>query len=158
MGIVEPQTAFSACFGAPFMPLHPTTYAEMLGKKMEAGEVNVWLVNTGWVGGAYGIGHRIELKYTRAMISAALNGDLDDKNYQEHPIFRVAFPDACPGVPSKVLNPSVLWSHEEAYYDKAEELAAAFDKNFQKFSSVASEEILAGGPTATLQEDAVIQK
>ena len=107
-GVVEPQPSFSACFGAPFMPLHPTKYAEMLSKKMKDAGVNVWLVNTGWTGGPYGVGTRIKLKYTRAMINAVLNGDLglyNYENYHIHSVFGVAQPRSCPGVPSDVLSP-----------------------------------------------------
>ena len=104
-GVTEPQTTFSACFGAPFMPLHPTFYAKMLGDKMEKLDVNVWLINTGWSGGAYGTGSRIKLKYTRAMISAALNGDLDKVEYQNHPVFGLNMPKTCINVPEELLNP-----------------------------------------------------
>lgn len=145
-GITEPKTAFSACFGAPFMPLHPTVYATMLGERMDKQKVNVWLVNTGWTGGPYGIGSRIRLEYTRAMITAALNGELDHKNYRSHSVFGMLIPDACPGVPAEILSPRQSWNNDEAYYAQAMKLAAAFHQNFEKFRSFATEDILAGGP------------
>lgn len=146
-GITEPQTAFSACFGAPFLPLHPTKYAEMLGKKMEAYEVNVWLVNTGWTGGPYGVGSRMKLSYTRAMITAALNGKLDNVGYRNHSIFGISIPLTCPDVPSKVLSPRETWQNDVGYYKKANELAKSFVENFQKYKEFANEEILGGEPT-----------
>ena len=148
-GITEPVPSFSACFGAPFMPLHPTKYAEMLSKKMKDANVNVWLINTGWTGGSYGVGSRIKLKYTRAMISAVLNGDLGLYNYKDyhiHSVFGVAQPRSCPGVPDEVLSPRATWSDQKAYYKTAFKLANAFRENFEKFESYASEEIRRGGP------------
>ena len=147
-GVNEPQPNFSACFGAPFMPLHPTKYAEMLSKKMKDAGVNVWLINTGWTGGPYGTGSRMKLKYTRAMITAALNGELDNVDYTTHEVFGLAKPQSCPNVPSEVLNPRNTWEDKEAYDAKAHELAAAFRKNFAKFEEFANEEILAGAPLA----------
>lgn len=148
-GVVEPMPNFSACFGAPFMPLHPAKYAEMLSKKMKETGVAVWLVNTGWTGGAYGVGTRMKLKYTRAMISAALNGDLGlycyDK-YHIHSVFGVAQPRECPGVPTSVLSPRTTWNDDQKYYTTAFKLANAFRENFKKFESYASEEIRRGGP------------
>ncbi len=144
--VTEPTMTFSACFGAPFMPLHPTRYAEMLSKKMQEANVNVWLVNTGWSGGAFGVGKRMSLKYTRALITAALNGDLDNVSYETHEIFGVAMPKSCPNVPVEVLNPKNTWSDKEAYDQKANYLANAFLKNFEKFASFANEEIMAGAP------------
>lgn len=146
-GVTEPQVAFSACFGAPFLPLHPTQYAEMLGKKMDEHKVNVWLVNTGWSGGAYGEGSRIKLKYTRAMISAALKGELNEVNYEKHPDFGVAMPTSCPNVPTEILNPRNTWKDKEAYDKKASKLAKYFTDNFSKFTEYANEEIMAGAPT-----------
>ncbi|WP_242919004.1 phosphoenolpyruvate carboxykinase (ATP) [Pontibacter liquoris] len=148
VGITEPQTTFSACFGAAFLPLHPTRYAEMLGRKMQESNVNVWLINTGWTGGPYGIGHRMKLSYTRAMITAALQGDLEQVAYTMHPIFQVAIPDSCPNVPADILNPRNTWADKDAYDAKALELAASFIKNFSKYADYASEEILAGAPHA----------
>ncbi len=145
-GITEPVVAFSACFGAPFMPLHPTVYADMLSQKMHDSHVNVWLVNTGWSGGAYGTGKRMKLKLTRAMITAALNGDLNDVEYQEHEVFGLNMPTTCPNVPDEVLSPRNTWADKVAYDKAANELAVKFNSNFKKFASNASEEILAGAP------------
>lgn len=145
-GVTEPTMTFSACFGAPFLPLHPTRYAEMLTAKMRETNINVWLVNTGWTGGEYGVGQRMSLKYTRALISAALDGQLDHDDYENHDVFGVAMPRRCPGVPAEVLNPRNTWTDKAAYDQKALFLANAFLKNFEKFASFANEEILAGGP------------
>lgn len=147
-GIDEPLPSFSACFGAPFMPLHPTQYAEMLSAKMQEAGVNVWLVNTGWTGGPYGVGSRMKLKFTRAMITAALDGELDNVEFVQHPIFGLAMPTECPNVPSEVLNPKGTWADKDAYDAKAKELAASFKKNFSKFEEYANEEIMAGAPLA----------
>lgn len=151
-GITEPTTAFSACFGAPFMPLHPTKYAEMLGEKMQTSGVTVWLVNTGWTGGPYGIGNRMKLKYTRAMITQALEGNLQHVAFVEHPIFGVSMPIECPNVPTEVLNPINTWADKDAYEAKANELANKFNVNFEKFATYANEEIMAGAPKATVQQ------
>ena len=148
-GVVEPQPSFSACFGAPFMPLHPTKYAEMLSKKMIESGVDVWLVNTGWTGGPYGVGTRMKLKYTRAMISAALSGELGLYSYDKyhiHSVFGVAQPRECPCVPKEVLSPRTTWNNDEAYYTTAFKLTNAFRENFKKFEAYASEEIRRGGP------------
>lgn len=148
-GIVEPVPSFSACFGAPFMPLHPAKYAEMLSKKMKEAGVNVWLINTGWTGGPYGVGKRMELKYTRAMINAVLNGELglyDYDNYHIHTVFGLAQPRQCPGVPTEVLSQRNMWNDDEAYYNAAFKLANAFRENFKQFEEYASEEIRRGGP------------
>jgi len=148
-GVKEPQPSFSACFGAPFMPLHPAKYAEMLSKKMTDAGVNVWLVNTGWTGGPYGVGTRMKLKYTRAMINAVLNGDLGLYNYDDyhiHSVFGVAQPRTCPGVPTTVLSPRATWNDDEAYYTTAFKLTNAFRENFKKFEMHCTEEIRRGGP------------
>jgi len=148
-GVKEPIPSFSACFGAPFMPLHPTKYADMLSRKMKEAGVNVWLVNTGWTGGPYGVGTRMELKYTRAMINAVLNGDLGLYSYDTyhiHSVFGVAQPRECPGVPTSILSPRTTWADDEAYYTTAFKLTNAFRENFKKFESYASEEIRRGGP------------
>ena len=147
-GINEPVPNFSACFGAPFMPLHPTKYAEMLSAKMKEAGVNVWLINTGWTGGPYGVGSRMKLKYTRAMITAALKGELDNVGYETHEVFGIAKPQSCPNVPEEVLNPRNTWEDKAAYDAKAQELAESFKKNFAKFEEYANEEILAGAPLA----------
>ncbi len=150
-GITEPVTAFSACFGAPFLPLHPTAYAEMLGEKMRADqEINAWLVNTGWTGGSYGVGSRMKLRFTRAMVTAALNGDLNDVAYEVHPIFGLSMPKTCPNVPDEVLNPGNTWSDKDAYENKANELAVAFVDNFSQFADKASEEILEAAPKVSV--------
>ncbi|MBT8188403.1 MAG: phosphoenolpyruvate carboxykinase (ATP) [Croceitalea sp.] len=148
-GVVEPQPSFSACFGAPFMPLHPTVYAEMLSKKMKEAGVDVWLINTGWTGGPYGVGTRMKLKYTRAMITAALSGQLGLYSYDKyhiHSVFGVAQPRECPGVPTQVLSPRATWNDDQAYYTTAFKLTNAFRENFKKFEEFANEEIRRGGP------------
>lgn len=133
--ITEPKMVFSACFGEAFIPLHPTRYAELLGEKIEKDKINVWLVNTGWVAGPYGVGRRIQLRYTRSMIRAAMAGELDDVEYQRHPIFGMHFPVSCPDVPSELLNPVKTWPSQEAYDEQANKLAKAFDENFKKYES-----------------------
>ena len=151
-GVVEPEPNFSACFGAPFLPLAPTTYAKLLGEKIEKGNrsgdgrINVWLVNTGWTGGAYGQGSRIELSYTRAMIKAALNGDLSNVEYETHPIFKLSMPTSCPDVPNGILNPRQTWRQEAEYDKMAAKLASLFKENFDHYSSNASADIVAAGP------------
>jgi phosphoenolpyruvate carboxykinase (ATP) len=145
-GIDEPTPSFSACFGAPFMPLHPTRYAEMLSTKMKEANVNVWLINTGWTGGSYGTGSRMKLKYTRAMITEALEGRLDNVEFVQHPIFGLSMPTHCDDVPNEVLNPKDTWTDKASYDKKALELANSFRKNFAKFEEYANEEIMAGGP------------
>jgi len=150
-GVTEPQTTFSACFGAPFMPLHPTKYAEMLGDKMEEHDVNVWLINTGWSGGVYGVGERISLKYTRAMISAILNGKLEKVKYNIHEVFGLKMPNSCPNVPSEILSPKNTWEDKEAYDIKANELADAFNNNFIQFANYANKETLDGAPKSKIK-------
>lgn len=147
-GVKEPQPNFSACFGAPFMPLHPGVYAQMLTEKMTQCEVKVWLINTGWTAGPYGIGYRMNLAYTRAMISAALKGALDDVSYTKDKFFGLAIPDSCPDVPSEILNPRNTWEDKAQYDIKAQELAQKFKVNFLKFKELTSDEIEAGGPLA----------
>jgi phosphoenolpyruvate carboxykinase (ATP) len=145
-GVTEPKSTFSACFGAPFMPLHPGFYAEMLGKKMKEHNVNVWMINTGWSGGPYGIGHRMKLSYTRAMITAALEGKLNDVKFEAHPIFGMMMPTTCNDVPSEILNPRNTWEDKNAYDIKAVELAKQFVKNFEKYASGVNQEILDAAP------------
>ncbi|MCH2233800.1 MAG: phosphoenolpyruvate carboxykinase (ATP) [Crocinitomicaceae bacterium] len=145
-GVTEPVTAFSACFGAPFLPLHPTKYAEMLGERMQKAGVKVWLINTGWSGGEYGVGERMSLKYTRAMITAALEGKLDNVGYTKHEIFGLDMPNECENVPAELLNPKNTWADKEGYDKKANHLAGEFVKNFEQFASEASPEILAAAP------------
>jgi phosphoenolpyruvate carboxykinase (ATP) len=152
MGVTEPQTTFSACFGAVFLPLHPTKYAEMLGQKMDENpDVNVWLINTGWTGGAYGTGHRMKLDHTRAMITAALEGKLNEVKFQPHPIFGVEVPRAVPGVPAEILDPRNTWADKNAYDQTANELAEKFMENFKKYADFANEEILAGAPKVAVE-------
>jgi phosphoenolpyruvate carboxykinase (ATP) len=147
-GITAPQVTFSACFGQCFFPLAPTVYDEMLGERLgQHPETEVYLVNTGWSGGSYGVGQRIAIKHTRAMVAAALNGDLKTVNYTPHPIFQVLVPDTVPGVPHKILDPQNTWDDPEAYTLQAQELARKFVENFQQFSN-ARPEIIAAGPMA----------
>lgn len=146
LGVTEPKPTFSACFGAPFLPLHPGKYAQMLGDKMRENKVNVWMINTGWTGGPYGTGHRMKLKYTRAMITAVLEGKLDDVTFTEDPVFGVAIPDSCPGVPDELLNPVNTWADKTAFKEKAKYLASLFVKNFDKYADGVSAEILAAAP------------
>ncbi|MEQ6119289.1 phosphoenolpyruvate carboxykinase (ATP) [Reichenbachiella sp. MALMAid0571] len=150
-GITEPQTVFSACFGAPFFPLHPTKYAEMLGKKMEEHNTNVWLINTGWTGGPYGIGSRIKLKYTRAMITAALNDSLSNVGFRQHSVFGISIPMTCPNVPSELLSPRETWKNDIGYYQKANELARQFIENFKKYTEFANDKIMSGEPKENLK-------
>ncbi len=145
-GVTEPKATFSNCFGAPFLPLHPTYYAGMLGKKIEQFKPNIWLVNTGWTAGPYGVGSRIKLPYTRALITAAMNGELDHVEYHTHEIFGLQYPTSCPGVPSDLLNPKNTWTDKEAYDQKANALAELFITNFEKYKSKADEEMLAAAP------------
>ena len=149
-GIDEPQTAFSACFGAPFLPLHPGKYASMLGKKMQENDVNVWLVNTGWSGGGYGVGKRISLKHTRAMITAALEGELNGVEYAEHEVFGLHMPTSCPNVPDEILQPKNTWSDGADYDKKANALAEEFVKNFEQFESDVEDEIKAAAPNVSV--------
>ena len=123
-------------------------YAEMLGKKMDENQVNVWLINTGWSGGEYGVGSRIKLKYTRAMITAALKGELSNVEYKNHTVFGLNMPVSCPNVPNELLFPKNTWANENAYNTKANELAKAFRLNFEQFTDNASEEILDATPKA----------
>ena len=145
-GVTEHKATFSACFGAPFLPLHPGKYAEMLGERMKKHNVNIWLVNTGWSGGPYGVGQRMKLAYTRAMISAALEGKLDHVEYVAHRHFGFMMPKECPNVPSELLSPRLAWSNEDEYDNKSKELAAMFIKNFEKYASGVSAEILDAAP------------
>lgn len=147
IGIREPQSIFSACFGQVFLPLHPTVYAELLGKKLDAHpEVNVWLVNTGWTGGPYGTGNRIRLQYTRAMVQAAIRGELSNQTFKPHPYFGIRIPQACSDVPSEILNPRNTWKNKHAYDKQAEMLATLFAQNFNKYKAEASEEIRNASP------------
>jgi len=146
-GVTEPIPNFSACFGAPFMPLHPGEYARLLGEKIDRHGSNVWMVNTGWTGGPYGEGHRMELNYTRRMVSAALNGELDDVDTFVHPIFGLHIPQSIEGVPDEILDPRQTWEDPEAYDRQAQKLAEMFIQNFEQFEEGVSNEIRAAGPT-----------
>ncbi|CAN5138978.1 phosphoenolpyruvate carboxykinase (ATP) [soil metagenome] len=145
-GVTEPQATFSACFGAPFMPLHPTVYAELLAEKIRTHNSNVWLVNTGWTGGPHGVGHRMKLSHTRKMLSEAIAGNLDDGEFYEEPIFGLSIPKEVDGVPSNVLIPRNTWDDKEAYDKKANKLAGMFADNFEKFKKQASKSIVEAGP------------
>jgi phosphoenolpyruvate carboxykinase (ATP) len=145
-GVTEPQTTFSTCFGAPFMPMSPTVYAKLLGEKIAKHEVDSWLVNTGWTGGPFGVGSRMKIAYTRAMIRAALNGSLAEVKTVTDPVFGLNVPVSCPDVPEDVLNPRNTWKDKNAYDVKAKELAGKFKKNFEQFVSSASAEVQNAGP------------
>jgi phosphoenolpyruvate carboxykinase (ATP) len=142
----EPEITFSACFGAPFMVHHPYTYAELLRQKIERYNVRCWLVNTGWIGGPYGIGKRISIHYTRAMLAAALKGDLEHVPYRADPVFGFQVPLQCPGIPDEVLDPSSSWSNKDEYWKKYRQLAMRFIENFRKFADACPPEVLAAGP------------
>jgi phosphoenolpyruvate carboxykinase (ATP) len=145
-GVTEPQATFSACFGAPFMPLHPTVYAELLAEKIRKHKANVWLVNTGWTGGEYGVGHRMKLPHTRRMLKEAIEGNLDEAEYKKDPIFGLSIPQHVDGVPDSVLNPRDTWENTGSYDAKAKKLAKMFIENFEQFADEASEELLAAAP------------
>jgi phosphoenolpyruvate carboxykinase (ATP) len=144
-GITEPQATFSCCFGKPFLPRSAVIYAEMLGKRLEKHGAKVYLINTGWSGGSYGVGHRFAIAHTRAMVSAALEGQLDGVKFTPHPIFKILIPETVPGVPSEVLDPKKTWSDPQAYDEQAQKLAHSFVENFQRFKTARSE-IIAAGP------------
>ncbi len=145
-GLREPQATFSACFGSPFLPLHPFTYASMLGELLKTHGTRVWLVNTGWSGGPYGVGVRTPIHVTRALLSAALNGDLDRTEYVPDPIFRFQVPQRCSGIPDELLNPRRMWKDLATYEEAALGLAKRFASNFSIFSSKVSPEVVAVGP------------
>jgi phosphoenolpyruvate carboxykinase (ATP) len=147
VGVTEPQATFSACFGRAFLPLHPTKYAELLGKKLDQHpDVKVWLINTGWSGGGYGVGSRMKLAYTRAMITAAISGELDNVAYEAHPVFGMHMPTTCPNVPAEILIPRNTWADKAAYDATVNKLAQKFITNFEKYASQANAEILAAAP------------
>lgn len=135
-GVTEPEATFSTCFGSPFLPLAPRVYAEMLGEKIDQHNAQVYLVNTGWSGGPYGVGKRMNLPYTRAMITSALKGELDKEEFEAHPVFGVLVPKNVTGVPSDILNPRNTWADKEAYDAQAKKLATLFVENFEKFSDM----------------------
>jgi len=150
-GIVDPEATFSACFGLPFLPLAPTFYADLLGKKIDIGSkkgnpIKVWLINTGWSGGAYGDGERMALSYTRAMIKAALDRRLDNVEYRQEPFFGLSIPKTCPDVPNSILYPRDTWRNEENYDIQAKKLVKLFNENFERYKYGANTEILEAAP------------
>lgn len=145
-GVTEPKPEFSACFGAPFMPLHPGEYARILGEKIDEHGSQVWLVNTGWTGGPYGVGHRMKLAYTRRMVSAALAGELDEVETSTEPFFNLEVPVHVEGVPDEALNPRGTWDDPESYDEQAAKLVGMFVKNFEQFEDGVTEEVRAAGP------------
>jgi phosphoenolpyruvate carboxykinase (ATP) len=142
----EPEITFSACFGGPFMVHHPYKYAELLKRKIERYNATCWLVNTGWVGGPYGVGKRISIKYTRALLNAALDGKLNDVEFKKDPIFGFEVPRTCPNVPDEVLNPSSSWGDEKEYDRRYKDLAMRFIQNFGKFTDATPQEVIEAGP------------
>ena len=145
----EPEATFSTCFGSPFLPLRPGVYAEMLGERIAKHQSRVFLVNTGWTGGPFGVGKRMDLPYTRAMIAAATSGELDEVATKRHPIFNLEVPVSCSGVPDEVLDPQATWADAKAYETKARELAAMFVANFEKFADDLPPEVTKAGPVAS---------
>jgi phosphoenolpyruvate carboxykinase (ATP) len=147
-GVTSPEATFSTCFGSPFLPLPATRYAEMLGEKISQHNANVFLVNTGWTGGEYGVGSRMKLSYTRSMVQAALEGELTNVETKKDDIFGLEIPLHVPGVPDSVLQPNQTWSEQESYEVKAKELSAKFRENFKKFNQVSADIVQKGGPVA----------
>ncbi len=145
-GVKEPQATFSTCFGGPFMVHHPMVYAQLLGEKIRLHQSQCWLVNTGWTGGPYGIGQRMKIAYTRAMIDALLNGALDQIDCEPDPVFGVQVPLSCPGVPPEVLNPRQTWPDSGAYDQQARKLAGMFAANFEQFAGTVPPEVRSAGP------------
>lgn len=145
-GVTEPRAAFSACFGAPFLPRHPGVYAEMLGEKLREHGSAVWLVNTGWSGGGHGVGSRMKLSHTRRMVAAALSGELDEGEFRTDPVFGIEVPAAVPGVPTEVLTPRKTWDDPEAYDAAARKLAGMFRENFEKYADGTADEVRGAGP------------
>ena len=145
-GVTEPSATFSTCFGAPFLPLNPNVYSKMLGEKIAKHQARVWLVNTGWTGGPYGVGSRMKIAYTRAMIRAALSGDLDQVAFTRHPVFNMDVPTSCPGVPDSVLDPRSTWTDGAAYDVQAAKLARMFVENFKTFAGDVDAAVVAAGP------------
>jgi phosphoenolpyruvate carboxykinase (ATP) len=147
-GVTEPKATFSTCFGAPVLPLNPNVYANMLGEKIATHQARVWLVNTGWTGGPYGVGNRMKIAHTRGMITAALTGQLDNVKYQKHPIFNLDVPTTCPGVPDSVLDPRGTWPDSGAYDQQARKLAGMFVENFKTFEKDVAPSVKEAGPKA----------
>jgi len=142
----EPEITFSACFGGPFMVHHPSYYADLLTKKMLRYGARCWLLNTGWVGGRYGVGKRISIRYTRAILSAALSGKLEDVEYYADPVFGFKVPKTCEGVPDGVMNPASSWPDLKVYMRQYQALASRFIDNFKKFEAGTPPEVVAAGP------------
>ena len=149
-GIAEPKATFSACFGAPFLPLHPNEYAQLLGQKIKDHNVNIWLVNTGWTGGSYGVGNRISLKHTRSLINAVLDGKMQDVSYTNFAVFNLQIPSFCPEVPGEILHPRNSWADKEEYEMNRIKLAEMFIENFKTFEDKISEDIIAAAPQTKL--------
>ena len=147
IGVTEPEATFSACFGEPFMPMHPGVYADLLSSKMAEHGSTAWLINTGWSGGSYGVGSRMKIKYTRAMLNAALDGDLDDVEYVVDERFGFEVPKSCPGVPEEVLIPKQTWEDGNAYDATADKLATMFNKNFERYAAGVSDEVNSASPS-----------
>jgi phosphoenolpyruvate carboxykinase (ATP) len=147
-GVTEPKATFSTCFGAPFMVWDPNVYAKLLGERIAKHKAHVWLVNTGWTGGPFGVGSRMKIAHTRAMINAALDGALDGVAYTTDPIFNLSVPSTCPGVPPEVLNPRNTWPDRAAYDVQARKLAAMFVENFKTFAATAAADVKDAGPRA----------
>ncbi len=147
-GITEPQATFSTCFGAPFMPHHPSVYSRLLGNKLKEHGSSTWLVNTGWTGGPHGTGERISIKYTRALLNAAIEGKLDDVEFETDPIFGLQIPKSCPGVPSEILMPRNTWKDKTGYDKKAKELASMFKESFKQYEEFVTPEVVKAGPLA----------
>ena len=145
-GVTEPKATFSACFGAPFLPRHPSVYAELLGEKLKQHAATIWLVNTGWSGGAYGVGSRMKLSHTRRMVNAALGGELDEVSFATDPVFGLAVPSVISGVPTEVLSPRKTWQNPEEYDTAASRLAEMFRENFERFADQVPDEVIASGP------------
>ncbi len=145
-GVTEPKATFSTCFGAPFLPLAPSRYATMLGEKIARHGARVWLVNTGWTGGPYGVGRRMKIAYTRAMIRAVLSGALDGVGYERDPIFNIDVPTACPDVPPEVLKPRNTWTSGDEYDAQARKLARMFNENFAAFADAVTPAVRSAGP------------
>ncbi|HGY56138.1 MAG TPA: phosphoenolpyruvate carboxykinase [Caldithrix abyssi] len=145
-GITEPQATFSTCFGAPFMPRHPSVYAKLLGEKIAKHKVTPWLVNTGWTGGPYGVGHRMSIQHTRALLNNALEGKLGSVEFETDPVFGLSVPKSCPGVPTEVLMPRNTWKDKSAYDKQAKKLAQMFKENFKQYEEFVDKDVVAAGP------------
>ncbi|WP_027633813.1 phosphoenolpyruvate carboxykinase (ATP) [Clostridium hydrogeniformans] len=154
-GIKEPQATFSACFGEPFMLMNPAVYAKLLGERIEKTNADVYLINTGWIGGGYGVGSRIKLSYTRQMVTSAIEGGFEDTTWIKHPIFSVLMPEKCLGVPEVLLNPENLWEDKDAYRKSAMNLSLKFNHNFEKFNNV-PEEIKKAAPNLPIDNDLLV--